>query len=642
MRREYKVSISNDDWMTPEETLLDSGSDYSDLEKPISDLSFKFSAIIFGLLGVFIFISTFKLAIIDNKKLSDIALQNRSVNFQIPPPRGPIMDKSGLLLTKNVPSFDLLIMSKEVKDNKEEYDQNLIRVADILGLEMGLFRIEMAELIKSNSIFFVQRDLNKQQLLEINYLAPRGFYVIANTKRTYVNGPKFSQMLGYTGKVDKTDLSEDDYYFTTDIIGKAGLENYFEKDLRGEHGRIFLGKSADENNKTALAGNGLVLNIDADMQIALYDALFNVLKPTNLDKAAAIIQDPRSGEIRAMVSFPSYDNNVFIDGLTTAEFGKLFENESKPLFNRVISGLYNPGSTIKPFMGMAFLEDKIVTPETTIKDCISLTVSNSGDSLGYTFKNWRSETGLFNLRKAIANSCNIYFFIGAGGYGKTVGLGIDRISGFLKMAMADAILGIDLSGEEKGFVPTAQWKELERGEPWYQGDTYNTAIGQGDLSVTPLWLNGYVSAIANGGSIYQPRIVNRVVDGKNNTIKIFKPVILTSLPFSKENINEIRQDMAETVISGTAKLLSDLPVKVGAKTGTAEIIKGRRINSLFTAFAPLDNAELAITVLVEGSASNQGYAINAAHDFLKWYFEKRLPSVNEPVVTPKSSNSPSP
>jgi penicillin-binding protein 2 len=622
MKKEYRVTINSDDWVTPEETLLDSVSDHSDLERPIHDVVFRVAVIIFGLLTFFIFIVTFKISVVDSAALSKIALQNRSVNFQIPPPRGPIMDKSGILLTKNVPSFDLLVMSKEVREDKDQYGQNISKIAQILGRDPEAFKIEISDQVNTNSVFFAQRDLDKKQLLAINYLAPKGFYVVTNTKRTYINGPKLSQILGYIGKVSKDDLAEDNYYLSTDSIGRTGLEDYFEKELRGEHGRIFLGENSSDNKVEATTGNGLVLNIDADMQIALYDALFNILKPTNLDKAAAIIQDPRSGEVLALVSFPSYDNNLFIDGLSSGEFSRLFENKSKPLFNRVISGTYNPGSTIKPFMGMAFLEDRVVTPDTTIRDCKSLTIVGPKGSLGYTFNNWRSETGLFNLRKAIANSCNIYFFIGAGGYGKSIGLGIDKISSFLKSALADTILGIDLPGEEKGLVPTAQWKELERGESWYQGDTYNTAIGQGDLSVTPLWLNSYISAIANGGSIYRPQIVNRVVDNKNNAIKIFKPEIIASLPFSGENINEVRKDMAETVISGTAKLLSDLPVEVGAKTGTAEVVKGKKINSLFVAFAPLDNAELSITVLVEGSASNEGYAIRTAHDFLKWYFDR--------------------
>ena len=642
MKREYRVTINNDDWVTPEETLLDSVSDHSDIERPIHDVAFKVATSIFGLLAFFIFIVTFKISVVDSATLSRIALQNRSVNFQIPPPRGPMMDRSGILLTKNVPSFDLMVMSKEIREDKDQYTQNISKIAQILDRDPEVFKTEIFNQVNANSVFFAQRDLDKKQLLAINYLAPKGFYVVANTKRTYINGTKFSQILGYIGKVSKDDLAEDDYYLSTDSIGKTGLENYFEKELRGEHGRIFLGENTDDNKIDAVAGNGLVLNIDVDMQIALYDTLFNILRPTNLDKAAAIIQDPRSGEVLAMVSFPSYDNNLFIDGLSSGEFSRLFENKSKPLFNRVISGTYNPGSTIKPFMGMAFLEGGIVTPDTTIRDCKSLTIAGPNGSLGYTFNNWRSETGLFNLRKAIANSCNIYFFIGAGGYGKSIGLGIDKIASFLKSALADTILGIDLPSEEKGLVPTAQWKELERGELWYQGDTYNTAIGQGDLSVTPLWLNSYISAIANGGTIYQPKIVNRVVDSKNNTVEIFKPKIIASLPFSKENINEMRKDMAETVISGTAKLLSDLPVKVGAKTGTAEVVKGKKINSLFVVFAPLDDAELSITVLVEGSASNEGYAIRTVHDFLKWYFNRDKITDILPSESPEVSTSPQP
>jgi cell division protein FtsI/penicillin-binding protein 2 len=171
-------------------------------------------------------------------------------------------------------------------------------------------------------------------------------------------------------------------------------------------------------------------------------------------------------------------------------------------------------------------------------------------------------------------------------------------------------------------VPTPEWKESKRKEPWYQGDTYNISIGQGDLSVTPLWLNTYVSAVANGGTLYQPQVAARIADVNDHTVKEFKPQVLGTMPFSAANLAEVKSDMEETVISGTAGLLKDLPVQAAAKTGTAEVVKGKSINSLFTVFAPAQNPQITMTVLVEGSASNQGYAIRIANEVLKWYFTR--------------------
>ena len=193
----------------------------------------------------------------------------------------------------------------------------------------------------------------------------------------------------------------------------------------------------------------------------------------------------------------------------------------------------------------------------------------------------------------------------------------------MKSAFADSRLGIDLPGEVEGFVPTPDWKLAARGEGWYQGDTYNISIGQGDLLITPLWLNSYISAIANGGTLYKPFVAKQILDSNRNILAGFEPELLGRLNFKEEVIREVKNAMAETTISGTAKILGTLPVKAGAKTGTAEVVKGRTVNSIMTAFAPFDNPEINITVLIEGGTStNEGLAIRATYGFMKWYFEE--------------------
>ena len=618
LKREYKISV-NEDWVQPEETLLDSGSEYSDLETPISADTFRLTFVSAVILFATVMAFTFKIGIADHDSFANLALQNKSVNFLIPPPRGIILDRFGKPLVKNLPSFDLLVISREVREIPSDDNRN--KVAGILKIQPEEFKAFISDGIKANSIFFAATDLNKDQVLEIKYLNPDGYYIVPNTKRYYIDGQQFSQVAGYIGKVNKDDL-KDEYYYSTDMIGRLGTEAQYEEILRGEHGRIFFSKEKDENlNKDSVQGKNLVLNIDYDLQKKLYNELYRVLASSGLSRGAAVIQNPQNGAVLAMVSFPTFDNNLFVKGLSDNQFKNIFESKAKPLFNRVISGLYNPGSTIKPFMGMTALQEGIITPQDTIRDCVSLVVPNPFDKNSpYVFKNWRQDYGLFNLRRAIAQSCNIFFFTIGGGFGDIPGLGADRIVKYLTAGLANVVLGIDLPGEEHGFVPSPDWKLQTRGENWYQGDTYNISVGQGDLLVTPLWLNSYISAIANGGTIYKPMVAQRVVDEKNNDLKVFKEQQIAKLPFREDVLKEMKSDMEETVISGTAGILKDLPVKAGAKTGTAEVVKGKSINSLFTAFAPFDHPELNITVLIEGSASNQGLAIRAAHNVLKWYF----------------------
>ena len=625
--------------MSPEETLLDSSSDYQDLEVPISNSIFRILFFVVAGLYSVVFVFVFDLSVRRYDYFAGIAFQNKSVSFFVPPPRGIIFDRLGKPLVINEPEFNLLVISKEARETVAY--ESVDNVADILNKNKDEFRALVSKGISDNSIFFIESGLNKDQVVEIETLSPKGFYIVPNTKRRYVDGSQFSQVLGYVGKVSKNELGIGDYYFPTDIIGRLGIEAQYEEYLRGEHGRIFFsagggsraeadhplagaklsGGQFSSDSKNPVIGNSVVLNIDYDMQKHLFHEVFNVLRESNYSKATAIVQHPQTGAVLAMVSFPNYDNNLFVEGLSDGQFKNLFESTSRPLFNRAISGLYNPGSTIKPFMGLMTLEEEIFSPSDTIRDCIGLTVVNPYNAEDvYTFSNWRPEYGLFNLKKAIANSCNVYFYIAGGGYGNVKGLGVERIANYLKSAFTDSNLGIDLPGENSGFVPTPDWKLDVRGEGWYQGDTYNISIGQGDLLVTPLWLNSYISAIANGGTLYKPFVAKQILDSNKNAIQIFEPEILGRLNFKDEVIQEVKNAMLETTLTGTAKVFGMLPVKSGAKTGTAEVVKGRTVNSIMTAFAPFDNPEINITVLIEGGTStNEGLAIRATYGFMKWY-----------------------
>lgn len=628
--KNYWVSLESEDWVTPEETLLDSSSQYSDIEKPIPSSTFRFFIVSFFSLTVILTIFLFKTSILEHGSFAQIAIQNKSANLPLSPPRGMILDRNGQSLVQNVPIFNLLAVTRELKDNFEGLDEKIKQIAVLLSQDEKLLDSSIHEQMKTNNIFFVYLDLTKDQALAIEYFQFPGFYVVPDHKRKYLNGSKMSQVVGYTGKVSRDDLKNDEYYFSTDVVGRLGVEYQYEEFLRGGHGNIsFSREKADYVAKNPESGKTVVLNLDHDLQIKLYDEIFTVLRDSGISRAAGIIQDPNTGAVMALVSFPSFDNNIFSSGVSESDYKRLFESQAKPLFNRVISGLYNPGSTIKPVIGMAALEEKTISPDYTIKDCIELVVPNPYDSKNpYVFGNWRTEYGQFNLKKSIANSCNIFFFTlggglpaGQAGRDNFAGLGADRIAKYLKSALVDSELGIDIPGEKKGFIPTPGWKLLEKGEPWYLGDTYNISIGQGDLLVTPLWLNTYVSAIANMGTMYKPFVVKEILD-KNRISKKIESEVLETLPFSKETVSIMRNAMRETVLSGTAQIFKELPVQVSAKTGTAEVIKGSTVNSLFTAFAPYDNPEIAITILIEGATNQQGLAIRAAYNTLKWHFNR--------------------
>lgn len=641
-RTTYQIEPRDDDWTGPEETLVDGGSELTDMEAPVSDGIFRAGSVIMVLVLSVILVSAGKLMTSDYERMAYLSAVNRTVTVAVPPPRGLILDRSGTHLVENVPSFDLLVISRQVRRNTDGTFPAAKVLADALGQSPEQVTLTLADSVLDTAVFFLANDIGKDAALSLAQHMPSGFYVITSTKRDYRDGEQFSSVLGYVGKVSRVDMAQDDYYLPSDVIGRAGIEASYESTLRGMHGELSFDATEREQQR-AQQGNHLVLNIDAEAQKKLFSVLFTILKEEGLSEAAAIVQDPSNGAVLALTSFPSYDNNIFAGQLTDAQFGDLFEGERRPLFNRVVGGLYNPGSTIKPFIGMSALQAGVIDSSTTVPDCNAISIPNPSDpSNPYVFHNWRPETGAFNITRAIANSCNIFFFAAGGGYGAIDGLGVERIVSYLRDASADTMLGIDLPGEETGFVPDPTWKWVYRKDQWYQGDTYNISIGQGDLLLTPLWINSYVSAIANGGTIFRPQLAARVLNQDEEPVTVFEPQIQSTLPFDDDVIKTIQHAMEQTVQTGTARILQNLPVSVAAKTGTAEVVKGSEINSLLTVYAPADNPKISMTVLVEGSPENQGYAIRATYQFLSWYFggrEQVSTPTPEPDIAPISSVS---
>ena len=408
----------------------------------------------------------------------------------------------------------------------------------------------------------------------------------------------------------------------TDYIGKTGVEYGYEKNLRGVNGKQEVEVDSAGNIQKdfgitePVPGSDLVLGIDADLQKKLQDSLQAKLDETGTKTAAAVAIDPRNGEILAMVNLPSYDNNLFAKGISADDYQKLMSDPDKPMFNRSISGEYPPGSTFKPLVAAAALQEGTITPSTTL-DCPA--AINIGS---YSFPDWKTH-GLTDVRKAIAESVDIFFYAVGGGWNNITALGIDKIHEYADKFGLGRKLGIDIPGEASGLIPTQQWKQDKIGERWYLGDDYHCAIGQGFVTATPLQLANYIAAIANGGTVFQPHFVDLIkkVDG---SVEKVNPVVLNKNFISSANLQVVREGMRQTVLSGTAQPLKDLPVEVAGKTGTAQFGSGNeREHGWFVSFAPYNNPTIAMAVLVEGGGEGFSTAEPVTHDVYQWYFGGR-------------------
>jgi penicillin-binding protein 2 len=466
----------------------------------------------------------------------------------------------------------------------------------------------------------------------------RGVEARRNAIRSYVDAKYFSQIIGYTGRVSSNELLLSSDYEPADFIGKAGLESFYESDLRGKKGvekmEIDAGGKiiATLSKIDAESGNNLVLSIDGDLQKKLQDLLeFHAQKAQQRNNyqggAAAIALDPRNGKILALASLPTYDNNKFVNPSSKAEREAILNNTNSPLLNRVIGGRYPPGSTIKPIMGIVALAEGIIDKNTIIEDKGVISVPEYNGVRNFFGWN-RSGLGPVNVISAIAKSSDIFFYTVGGGFGKFTGLGVDKIAEYLEKFNLGKKLGIDLPGETEGVVPTKAWK-LARTDgkyPWTIGDTYNLSIGQGYLLTTPLQVASWTEVVANGGVLYKPRLVDKITSGDNNeVIKEIPTVIITDKIADKKYIEISRQGMREAVLGGSAAALRDLPFAAAGKTGTAEFInKGKELtHSWFTSFAPYDNPEIVLTVLIEGGGEGSTTAVPIAKEILSWYFGEK-------------------
>lgn len=578
------------------------------LEKPIKEGILKLFFVFAVILLILLFSKSFQAQIIKGDYWRNLADQNRIRSYPIKSLRGIIYDRNKAPLAINIPKLELAVIPADLVKEKN-YDQIIERLAQILNKPRQEIETKIKDSINLSYPVVIEENIEREKavLLEPQFSDVSSIRIIKDSFREYENGLVFSHILGYLGKVDEDEVSEKNYLID-DYIGRTDLEKFYENILRGTYGQELvevdnLGRTQKVlATKEAVAGEDLILSIDADLQKKLYQAF-------GTRKGAGVAVNPQNGKILALVSFPSFDNNDFIKGLSPELFKKIFENPNQPLFNRAIAGTYPPGSTIKPMLASAVLKEGIISPDKQLYCPGFLTLTDKYNrNISYTFNDWKAH-GSVNIYKAIAESCDVFFYTVGGGYGDIKGLGPERIEKYLKLFGWGKELGIDLPGEKPGFIPDPTWKEKAKNQEWFIGDTYNLSIGQGEINVTPLQLTLAIASIANGGKLFQPQLLENK-----------EPQIINQDFIEEQFLEIVRKGMRQAVTSGSAQALYDLSVKAAAKTGTAQVSKTKAPHAWFTVFAPYENPEIVLTILVENGGEGSTTAVPIAKEVLSWYF----------------------
>ncbi len=577
------------------------------------------------------------LQIIQGEKLLLSAENNRQRIIPTVAERGLIYDRNGIILTKNIPNFSLAIIPQSLPRDKKTKDlviSQLAKLTDQPAEEINNLLNEYGSY--SYESIIIQDNIPYDTALSILIATAElpGIEIHRGSKRLYLPEIKtatstpnsFSHLIGYIGKLDKEELDKlyPQGYLPSDYIGKSGIEKSYEFFLRGTYGKKRVEVDAFGKERTVLAeepptaGFHLELAIDQKMQSQLEKIISANLKAGNKKRAVGIVMDPRSGEILAMASLPSFDNNDFAGGITDNAYQAYVSDENLPLFNRAISGLYPSGSTIKPAIAAAALQEGIITPNTSFLSVGGFQIGN------WFFPDWLLEGhGLTNVRKALAWSVNTFFYYIGGGYNEFKGLGMEKINLYLKKFGFSNLTGIDLNNEKSGFLPTKQWKEKVKKEKWYIGDTYNLSIGQGDILVTPLQIANMTVAIANGGKLLKPHLVRAVIDPVTGDRQEVNIEIIRENFIMVDNINTVKNGMRDCVVYGSCRRFSALPFSVAAKTGTAQWNSQKPNHAWFTSFAPFNKPEITVTILVEEGGEGSGISAQIAYDFYAWWWNYR-------------------
>lgn len=601
-------------------------------EKETARMSFNFDKkwltifwiVALGVVAV-LALRVFYLSVIKGDYYGFVASGNSVRSVPIIAPRGTIYDVHGTVLAENMPSRSIVVAPQQLPESKHDRRMLVHKIAEILRMDTVHVEAIINASHQSGEESTLAENISHEQSLAFRSHEKElsGIYIQQTAIRNYIDGEKFAHVIGYEGLIKKDEYEKRPEYLLTDRIGKTGIEYQYEKYLHGVHGAEKALVDSRGNivkdlvDDAPVSGFDVHLNIDAELQKFLYFRLEKELERAQTKRASAIIVDPRSGAVRALVSLPSYDNNIFAKGIDSHTYNTWITSSDRPLFNRAIGGTYAPGSTVKPVMGIATLAENIISPDHQIE-------SRGGLQLGaFFFGDWRVH-GFTDLRRAIAVSSDVYFYTVGGGYGDIVGLGIERMKKYMGNFGYGQKTGIDLPGEVAGVYPDKKWKEDVIKERWYIGNTYHASIGQGYITATALQVVNAIAAIANGGTLYELHIVSRIADQTTGEKIDIEPKVIRSNLAASRDIRIVQEGMRQTVTEGTATMLSTLGVEVAGKTGTAQFGSGEKVHSWFVSYAPYHNPEMVMVIMVEGQTEElSSTTVPVAHDVYKWHYSGR-------------------
>lgn len=566
------------------------------------------------------------LQIIEGTRNQVLAEGNRVRTREIRPPRGTIVDRAGTVLASNQAAYTLEIYPAELPRSSDERMVILQTISEVTGIAYQSIqdRLKERDVTSLDPIVLVnQIDRGTALLWKMRLADIAGVDVATAPERSYAGLPGLGHVLGYVGKLSPTDQVEWPELSLAAYVGKSGAELSYEEALRGRFGEERIEVDARGRVERILAevppepGQVLNLYLDARYQERLVTHLAEAATRVHAAKAAAVVMDVTNGGILAMASLPHFDSNVFIQESRQTEREALLINPEQPLLNRATSGSYPTGSTIKPIIATGALEEGVILPTTQLDT--SAGVIEIGQ---WRFPDWKVH-GVTDVRTALAESNDIFFYALGGGYQHIPGLGLARMESWLRRFGFGQSIGVDLPVETDGLVPTEQWKEERFGEPWYIGDSYHLAIGQGFFLASPLQLVTATAAIANGGKLYAPQVAQGLTDPGTEQTSLIEPHLIRDQVASPETLAIVREGMRQTVTGGTARSLAELSVPIAGKTGTAQFNANQATHSWFVGYAPADKPEIAVVFLVEGGGESSDAAVPAAKAFLTDWIELR-------------------
>ena len=568
-----------------------------------------------------------------HQHFSTLSQDNRVRLEPLPPVRGLIYDRGGVLLADNQPSFTLTLTPNKIPD----MGALIAALSDLIPIdEADIKRFE--RLRRQGSPYQavpLRMHLTEEEIARLSLEGHRfpAMDIRTDLLRTYPLGVHTAHVLGYVGRIDEEELKRIDQanYRGTDFIGKNGLEKAYEEVLHGQSGYRQVEVNAKGRVLRTLEsvpptpGKDLRLHLDIRLQQDAAAAL-------GQRRGAVVALDPRTGGVLALVSTPGFDPNPFVEGISAKGYAALRDDIDVPLFDRALRGQYPPGSTIKPFVALGGLETGVITPRQG-KHCGG---SYQLPGQSHRYRDWRKGGhGGVDLRRAIVESCDVYF------YDLAHDLGIDRLDDFLGKFHFGAKTGIDLSGELGGLLPSREWKQRVRQQAWYPGETLIVGIGQGAFLATPLQLAAATAALANGGRYRAPRVARQLDGGEGRIEPISAPS--RGMGLDPHHVEEVVQAMIQVVENprGTAKRIRSPDYRIAGKTGTAQVFtvgqkeaynerqvsERKRDHALFVAFAPVEEPRIAVAVLVENGGHGGAVAAPVARAVMDSYLLGRRSQV---------------